>query len=37
MGMPQGFVTNVGGFNAAAKALNASGAFLIERLGRTGK
>ena len=32
MGMPHGFVTNVGGFNAAAQALKASGAFLIERL-----
>ena len=28
MGMPHGFVTNVGGFNAAAQALKASGAFL---------
>jgi monoterpene epsilon-lactone hydrolase len=34
-GMPHGFVTNVGGFNAAAQALKASGAFLTERLGRT--
>jgi acetyl esterase/lipase len=32
MGMPPGFVTNVGGFNAAAQALKASGAFLIERM-----
>jgi hypothetical protein len=32
MGMPHGFVTNVGGFNAATQALNASGAFLTERL-----
>jgi acetyl esterase/lipase len=35
MGMPHGFVTNVGGFNAATQALKASGAFLTERLGRT--
>ena len=35
MGMPHGFVTNVGGFNSAAQALKASGAFLTERLGRT--
>jgi acetyl esterase/lipase len=33
MGMPHGFVTNVGGFNAATQALKASGAFLTERLG----
>jgi alpha/beta hydrolase fold len=33
MWMPHGFVTNVGGFNAAGQALNASGAFLAERLG----
>lgn len=32
MGMPHGFVTNVGGFNAATQALEASGAFLTERL-----
>ena len=31
-GMPHGFVTNVGGFNAATQALEASGAFLTERL-----
>jgi len=37
MGMPHGFVTNVGGFKAAAQALKASGAFLTERLGRTAK
>ncbi len=37
MGMPHGFVTNVGGFNAASQALKASGAFLAERLGRTAK
>jgi monoterpene epsilon-lactone hydrolase len=35
MGMPHGFVTNVGGFNAATQALKASGAFLTERLRRT--
>jgi hypothetical protein len=35
--MPHGFVTNVGGFNAASQALKASGAFLAERLGRTAK
>ncbi len=35
MGMPHGFVTNVGGFNAATQALRASGAFLADRLGRT--
>jgi acetyl esterase/lipase len=33
MGMPHGFVTNVGGFKAATQALKASGAFLTERLG----
>ena len=37
MGMPHGFVTNVGGFNAATQALKASGAFLTERLGRRGE
>jgi monoterpene epsilon-lactone hydrolase len=37
MGMPHGFVTNVGGINAAGQALTASGAFLAERLGRTGR
>ena len=35
MGMPHGFVTNVGGFNAAIQALKASGAFLAERLGNS--
>jgi monoterpene epsilon-lactone hydrolase len=30
MGMPHGFVANVGGFNAATQALKAIGAFLIE-------
>jgi len=35
MGMPHGFVTNVRGFNAATRALTASGAFLTERLGCT--
>ena len=34
MGMPHGFVTNVGGFNAATQALKASGPFLSERLER---
>jgi epsilon-lactone hydrolase len=34
MGMPHGFVTNVGGFKAAMQALHASGAFLTERLER---
>jgi epsilon-lactone hydrolase len=33
MGMPHGFVTNVGGFNAATQALKGSGAFLTDRLG----
>ena len=37
MGMPHGFVTNVNGFNAAAQALKASGAFLTERLGSTAR
>jgi monoterpene epsilon-lactone hydrolase len=37
MGMPHGFVTNVKGFNAAAQALKASGAFLTERLGSTSR
>jgi epsilon-lactone hydrolase len=32
MGMPHGFVINIGGFNAATQALKASGAFLTERL-----
>ena len=32
-GMPHGFVTNIGGFTAAAQALKAGGAFLAERLG----
>lgn len=36
MGMPHGFVTNVRGFKAAQPALASSGAFLAERLGRTG-
>src|SRR6202790_137602 len=36
MGMPHGFVTNVGGFNAATQALQASGAFLNDRLELTG-
>jgi acetyl esterase/lipase len=37
MGMPHGFVTNVGGFNAATQALKASGTFLTERLGSTAR
>ena len=37
MGMPHGFVNNVGGFNAATQALKASGAFLTERLGSTAR
>jgi monoterpene epsilon-lactone hydrolase len=37
MGMPHGFVTNVGGFNAATQALKASGAFLTQRLGSTAR
>ncbi len=37
MGMPHGFVTNVGEFNAASQALKASGAFLTERLGSTAR
>jgi epsilon-lactone hydrolase len=35
MGMPHAFVTHVGGFNAAKQALDASSAFLAERLGST--
>jgi monoterpene epsilon-lactone hydrolase len=35
MGMPHGFVTNVGLFKAATEALKASGAFLAERLEST--
>jgi acetyl esterase/lipase len=37
MGMPHGFVTNIGGFKAATQALKASGAFLTERLGSAGR
>jgi monoterpene epsilon-lactone hydrolase len=37
MGMPHGFVTDIGRFNAATQAIKASGAFLMERLGRTGR
>ena len=37
MGMPHGFVTNVGGFNAARQALMACGEFLTERLESTGR
>jgi monoterpene epsilon-lactone hydrolase len=33
MGMPHGFVSNVGGFNAALQALKATVSFLTERLG----
>jgi acetyl esterase/lipase len=36
MGMPHGFVTNVGGFKAAAQAVKTSGAFLAERLQENG-
>ncbi len=35
MGMPHGFALNVGMFDASAEALQSSGAFLAERLGRT--
>ncbi len=34
MGMPHGFVTDVGRFNAATQALSAIGAFLTQRPGR---
>ena len=37
MGMPHGFVTNVGGFNAATQALKTSGVFLTQRLGSTAR
>jgi monoterpene epsilon-lactone hydrolase len=37
MGMPHGFVANVGGFSAATQALSASGAFLTEHLESTGR
>jgi epsilon-lactone hydrolase len=37
MGMPHGFVANVGGFNAATLALKATAAFLTERLGSTAR
>lgn len=37
MGMPHGFVSNVGGFIAASQVLTASGAFLTERLGKTSR
>jgi hypothetical protein len=33
MGMPHGFVTGAGQYNAAQKALSATGEFLAERLG----
>jgi hypothetical protein len=32
MGMPHGLVTKIGGLNAVAQALKASGAFLAKRL-----
>jgi monoterpene epsilon-lactone hydrolase len=35
MGMPHGFVTDIGKFNAATQAFSAVGAFLTERLGST--
>jgi monoterpene epsilon-lactone hydrolase len=35
MGMPHGFVNDVGRFRAAKQALSAIGAFLTERLGKT--
>jgi epsilon-lactone hydrolase len=35
VGMSHGFVTNIGGLNAARQALKAGGAFLTERLERT--
>jgi epsilon-lactone hydrolase len=35
MGMPHGFVTDVGGLDAATEALRATGEFLNERLGKT--
>jgi acetyl esterase/lipase len=37
MGMPHGFVANVGGFNAATRSLKASGAFLTDRLASTAR
>ena len=37
MGMPHGFVTGVGKFNAATQAFSAVGVFLGERLERTGR
>jgi hypothetical protein len=37
MGMPRGFVTNVGGFNAATQALKVSGGFLTEPPGSTAR
>jgi hypothetical protein len=30
-------LTNIGGFNAAARALKASGVFVLERLGSTAR
>jgi len=37
MGMPHGFVKDIGSLNAATQALNAVGAFLVERLEKTGR
>jgi epsilon-lactone hydrolase len=37
MGMPHGFVTGVGSYNAAEKALEAAGEFLAEQLGSTAR
>jgi len=37
MGMPHGFVANVGGFMAATQAFKASGEFLSERLRSTAR
>jgi hypothetical protein len=37
MGMPHGFVTDIGRFNAATQAIDAIGAFLNERLEGTGR
>jgi epsilon-lactone hydrolase len=36
MGMPHGFVTGVGKYSAAQKALDAAGKFLAEQMGRAG-
>ena len=37
MGMPHGFVTEVGRLNAATQSLKASGAFLAGQLGTTSR